>query len=458
MNRRDVLAAAVVGGVASAQAGSGVAAETPFKLPAAEALKPLHQPFVNFERAYALMEANQVDAIVVRAPTNLYYLTGSRPLFGFETFDAGPVAVMTRRKDDRIAIILPAFGYYYQFADSRPGYDYAYYLFSGADPSGARSADGEPLAAAPSTMRDLGLVPAMPFEAYRASQLNKALAAHAASANADWALRKAIRDLGLTKARVAVDDPLLAQHLSDLEPGLTTVAGDNLVRRMRQVKTPVTVALSRDAAVANQDAALAAVRSTARPGATFRQLRAAFYSEVALRGGTPVTFLVNGISSPLYDAEIKAGDVFLIDAVSEFALYHGDYGRTISVGEPRREMKRATEAAQLGWRAVRDRLKPGLKFSEIRAIGREALRKDGYDFDVRFGPHNVGLNHNEDPYHPEQAFFVADPALEPGMVLSVDCPVLNVGMGGSAHLEDLVEITADGHKALNDLSQPVITV
>lgn len=458
MNRRDVLAGAMVGGVTATASVAAAAEPTTFKLPPAEALKPLHQPFVNFERAYALMEANQVDAIIVRAPTNVYYLTGSRPLFGFETFDVGPVAVMTRRKDDRIAIVLPAFGYYYQFADSRPDYDYAYYLFSGADPSGAKSPTGEPLAAPPSTMRDLGLAPRMPFEAYRAAQLDKALAARAPSATAEWALRKAIRDLGLTKARVAVDDLLLAQRLSVLEPGMTTVAGDNLVRQMRQVKTPATVALSGAAAIANQEAALAAVRATAKPGATFRQLRAAFYSEVALRGGTPVTFLVNGVSSPLYDAEMKHGDTFLIDAVSEFQLYHGDYGRTISIGEPRREMKRATEAAQLGWRAVRDRLKPGLRFSEIRAIGREALRKDGYDFDVRFGPHNVGLNHGEDPYHPDQPFYVADTVLEPGMVLSVDCPVLNVGMGGSAHLEDLVEITADGHRPLNDVAQPVIMV
>lgn len=44
------------------------------------------------------------------------------------------------------------------------------------------------------------------------------------------------------------------------------------------------------------------------------------------------------------------------------------------------------------------------------------------------------------------------------MVLSVDCPVLNTGIGGSAHMEDLSLITADGAEPIHTITDPVVIV
>ena len=44
------------------------------------------------------------------------------------------------------------------------------------------------------------------------------------------------------------------------------------------------------------------------------------------------------------------------------------------------------------------------------------------------------------------------------MILSVDCPVRNTGIGGSAHLEDLTLITKDGAEQINDIGDRVIVV
>ena len=44
------------------------------------------------------------------------------------------------------------------------------------------------------------------------------------------------------------------------------------------------------------------------------------------------------------------------------------------------------------------------------------------------------------------------------MVLSVDCPLLDVGVGGSAHLEDLTLITADGSRPLHAVDPALILV
>lgn len=44
------------------------------------------------------------------------------------------------------------------------------------------------------------------------------------------------------------------------------------------------------------------------------------------------------------------------------------------------------------------------------------------------------------------------------MILSVDCPVLDAGLGGSAHLEDLMLIRANGAEPLHDIGERVIVV
>jgi hypothetical protein len=44
------------------------------------------------------------------------------------------------------------------------------------------------------------------------------------------------------------------------------------------------------------------------------------------------------------------------------------------------------------------------------------------------------------------------------MLLSVDCPLLNTGLNGSVHLEDLMLITPDGLEPIHELGNEVIVV
>jgi Xaa-Pro aminopeptidase len=69
----------------------------------------------------------------------------------------------------------------------------------------------------------------------------------------------------------------------------------------------------------------------------------------------------------------------------------------------------------------------------------------------------VGLSHEDQPSSAIDGG-VLDLALMPGMVLSVDCPLLDVGVGCSAHLEDLMLITERGSEPLNALGNHLIEV
>jgi len=120
-------------------------------------------------------------------------------------------------------------------------------------------------------------------------------------------------------------------------------------------------------------------------------------------------------------------------------------------------MLKATKAMADGWDRVREQLKPGLKFAEIQALGQKALTQAGSRYRIPFNPHSVGLYHT-DHFGLSGLPPVADMTLEAGMIISVDCPLLQSGIGGSGHLEDLMLITADGSEPIHDIGSQTITV
>lgn len=415
-------------------------------------------PPVDLERARAIMERDGLDGLVLVNPVNVYHFTGFWPATSRMGFRPGAYALVSRDPQQPVAVVAAEFTYYYLLVDN--GYEYPFQVFLYTGPT-----DREQLAAAraghfqvdaPATpagsmiFQDAGREPLAPYERARAAGAQSAAARRGVSADAEFALVKAIRALGLHRGKVGIDDPGLAAPFVGANLATQRVDADETLKRIRLVKSPRELQLMRLAATANMQAALAAA-ATARAGSSYRELRATFFAEAARRGNRGVFMVIGGVSADGVERTLRDGDAFLFDAVSEGAGYHGDFARTVFVGEPRATMKRATEAIALGWATVRDALRPGLRFSEITALGRETLRKAGHDFTVAFGPHSVGL------YHTDTAG-LGDVALEPGMILSVDCPVMQAGVGGSAHLEDLTLITATGSERIHPAAEPIVQV
>lgn len=212
----------------------------------------------------------------------------------------------------------------------------------------------------------------------------------------------------------------------------------------------------RAAAQANCRALTAAV-SAVRSYPTLRGLRERYFSEVALRGNTAIFMLVDGVMDETYDEPLSEGRAFLVDGVSHRAFYQGDYARTVSIGEPTPELVRVTRALETAWHEIRDSLRPGLRFSQIRATGISCLQRHGYDYTVAFKPHAVGLTHEDQP-RMDLAGRPLDLELVEGMVLSVDCPLLDVGVGGTAHLEDLMLITGNGAQVIHDTDPALLVI
>jgi len=109
--------------------------------------------------------------------------------------------------------------------------------------------------------------------------------------------------------------------------------------------------------------------------------------------------------------------------------------------------------------AIAARLGPGLHYSDITRIGRAVVADAGLDVLVAATPHSVGLFHTDEAFAGDGLGYAkADDLIEPDMVLSVDCPVLDTDIGDTVHLEDLWLITADGCEPINGVSEPFLQI
>lgn len=410
---------------------------------------------MNMARAIAVMERHGLDGLVLGQPVNVFHATGHWPQIGRTRPGHPPstFALLARARIDQPGLVTSRFLHYYAWADGRERPDVGIWLYGELGDGG----DFTP-GAAFDFCPDRGVEPLSAVEAPRRAACAGVEPRRGNYRDAGAALVSAMRDMGLWTGRIGYDDPVIAGVCARHDrPGDLAWAA-NILAEIRLIKSPLEQALLARAAQANVEA-LNAVGRAVRAGASHRELRDAFRVETAARGNSAVFLNVDRVSADHATGRIADGQTLMLDGVSHFLNYHGDFARTVFVGDPPRSAARAAQAAAFGWQAVRETLRPGLRFSEICALGAEAVRKAGFEALVGFGPHSVGLAHTDEPGDEREGFWrKADLVLEAGMVISVDCPVLDTGIGGSAHCEDLMLITPTGAEPLHSLHDPVIVV
>jgi Xaa-Pro aminopeptidase len=261
------------------------------------------------------------------------------------------------------------------------------------------------------------------------------------------AASQAMLDLRLSRGVIGVDTAYGAALLREVAPHATGRPASDLMLHIRLVKTPAELQLLRKAAANNVEAAIATAAAS-REVEGIWALRQLFFQEAAARGNLGVYGSIDLVMSELADGTFREGQCFMIDFVSQYGFYQGDFGRTVSYGEPDPQMRKAVDIGITAWREIRERLKPGLKFSEIHAIGERTVKALGAKFVYAFHPHSVGLQHWDQPLKDVQGGAL-DLPLEAGMILSVDCPLLNAGVNGTTHIEDLVLINDIGSEIIH---------
>lgn len=454
ITRRTALQAGLLGAVCTAAPPHAMGGNSPVAAPDLSFLRD--SPLMNGDRARFFMEQEGLDAIVVAQPANVFYVTNHWPQLARMGYSHSMFGVVCRDPARPIALIAHAFGYYYSHSDEAAFKDRIVFTYTQPQSEEKEAAaTDDPPAAPPFMLRVVDEALLTRRERRRRESLGST---RGNSASAAGALAKALRELKLEKASVGVDDATIESMLRPRGIASRFVPADDTLRRIRLAKSPVELRLMRLAAQQNVAAAFAAARFAREAGST-RALRSRFLAEAALRGNTGLFMVIDGSSSEVMDWPLRDGMSVSIDCVSTCRHYHGDFGRTIFLGEPPAPIKRATTAIGTAWDDVREKLRAGLKYSDIPRLGRESLKKQGVDLTVSFRPHSVGLFHTDHPRTDlSQGRITQDLVLEENMILSVDCPVLDTGLGGTAHLEDLMLIHKDGAEPLHEIGERVIVV
>jgi Xaa-Pro dipeptidase len=398
---------------------------------------------LNRARAFEIMDREKLDGLIAQLPINVYYLSDYWGLFNTAGgYDAAYLAVLPKDISQPAGLIVPALelrrvatkGTWISgiYGHSQPE---AEALLEDCTPKGADYTGW--------TVRpDAELAE---LEQRWVNIVNQ----HGAqmSANAFWAVVRALKAAGLESATVATDEPRLAGWLAECGLGnITCHYRVDLFNEIRLIKTADEIELMEFAAACNEASLLVAADSL-QEGMTWKEVEDIYMMTMAGQGGRGV-YLTCGVGE-LPGGVVRRGEPMLFDALGRYAHYHGDFGRCAVIGEPSAEHVQRHRAMCIGWESAQELLKPGTRYSDLSAAVGKVVRGEGFAGFRDPVVHSLGLEHTDDPKRPGvQPQDKPDRTLQKGMVVNVDMPHTEIGWG-SVHMEDTVLITDAGHERLS---------
>lgn len=275
-----------------------------------------------------------------------------------------------------------------------------------------------------------------------------------------YAATAALLDTG---GRFGVSDNAWALHLLGLQrtlPGTSYASLTEALPMLRAVKDAAELELLA-AAGAAADAAFEEIREVAFAGRRESDVAADLAASLRRSGHSQVDFTIvasgpNGANPhhEVGDRVIERGDMVVLDFGGLKDGYGSDTSRTVHVGQPTDEERRVhdlvREAQEAGFRAVR----PGAACQEVDRAARAVIADAGYGayFIHRTG-HGIGVTTHEPPYMIEGE----EQPLVPGMCFSVEPGVYLPGRFG-VRIEDIVTVTEDGGRRLNNTARDLLIV
>ncbi|MCD7437184.1 aminopeptidase P family protein [Streptomyces lincolnensis] len=263
--------------------------------------------------------------------------------------------------------------------------------------------------------------------------------------------------------RFGISDNTWSLHLLGLQrtlPGTTYASLTEALPMLRAVKDAAELELLA-AAGAAADATFEEIRNVAFTGRRESEIAAELARLLRRHGHATVDFTIvasgpNGANPhhEVGDRVIQPGDMVVLDFGGLKDGYGSDTSRTVHVGEPTDEERRVhavvREAQEAGFRAVR----PGVSCQEVDRAARAVIADAGYgEYFIHRTGHGIGVTTHEPPYMVEGE----EQPLVPGMCFSVEPGIYLPGRFG-VRIEDIVTVTEDGGRRLNDTSREMVIV
>ena len=262
-----------------------------------------------------------------------------------------------------------------------------------------------------------------------------------------------------TARRVGTDalSPTFAKLLPMAFPNAQLVDGELAMRAARRIKTPEEVRAIR-AALRVAEHGLTAAVGVLEPGVSEQSLSGAVLEGMAAGGvSTPATQDAAWITSREHpwrrapgDGRAQAGDLVAFKAGVLAGGYVGEVGRTYSVGDGNEATRYLYERSNQLCNKLIAACRTGSVASELFA----AYEAAGEPLPPMPVAHGLGLGFDPPVVTPRLPDSAAEERLDPGMVLAVTGYVWEQGVG-AVFSRDAVLITADGPQLLTPRSVTV---
>ncbi len=267
-----------------------------------------------------------------------------------------------------------------------------------------------------------------------------------------------------TEGKIAIDNLWPSGNLIQLMAkagGLKYVAGDLILAALRVIKDEYEIKLLKESGKLT-DQVMDSLVNFLKPGVTEKEVAdevLRLYKEKGVEqpAFNPIVGFGKNGAIPHHepdDTVLKAGDTVVIDMGGIKDGYCSDITRTFVVGEPSEEIKEVYEVVRRAQDEAVKAIKPGMLPKEIDQVARDIITKAGYGdyFNHRTG-HGIGIENHEEPYLSS----TGDQPLQEGMVCSVEPGIYLPGKFG-VRIEDIVVVTADGAERLNNFPRELIKV
>lgn len=269
-------------------------------------------------------------------------------------------------------------------------------------------------------------------------------------------LANILEDRGIGDGTIGVESDTWFEEgelLRDVVPGGDIVSAGDLFDRLRRIKDDREVANLRKA---NEIAAktFASAADTIEAGRQQYEV-AQEITHAMLEAGSETMGLIGSFSEPT-DRTFEEGDVVDVDMLPQYNQYVTDCARTVFVGEPSDEHRRAYEVCVDCLQATMGMVQPGVTAHEVHTFAEEYMNREGYEQPWKIG-HGVGLMEGHEAPLVQEG---EETVLEPGMVITIDPGffVEDQAQDVPIHVEDPVLVTADGCESLLDYTYNLISV
>lgn len=407
----------------------------------------------NRDRAFAVMEALGLDALVAAAPRNVYYASGFWTRISEWGFEENQAAALIPRDPAKPPIlIVPEFAIAGllespSWIEQIRTTEFLNTSYVAHEPEPVRL---DPL------QRDI--------EQLYAARVRGALAPDIVAATAS-----ALSELGLERARVGFDDLRLASRVAKTLPQLRTEDGLDAWIDIRKVKTPQEIRLIRRGAEINE-AALRSILPLIRPGALWRDVASEFRNQVqaaganllsaqkALQfgseyGGTyfPDLMFANN------DWRVRSGQTIIFESWGTYSNYAFDVSRTVHVGEPSAQYARLCSIISDAQQEAAALLRAGMTTHEAWA----AISRIAYAMDIPTPKktlvffHSIGLDIIELPSGYPAFGRLKDFRLDANTVINFEFLYFGHSVD-PFHLESSYLIRENGAECLHTLPQKLL--